>query len=495
MSNNLGLTTVAQNGTNKEAVVNTNFGQFDAVLTEALTFDLAASSLTVTTPQFQNAVCYITANAPASRTLTFPAVKRIFVVRNTSSNAVGIVIGTTTISLAAATAGLFYADGTANGLVQVAAGSGGGGGGSSVGSTLALTRLRRAAAAQSIANATWVNVTWDTVAEDVVGAYSGANPTRITVPAGYTKIRLTAVISWANNSTGNRYASIVKNGTTSVSFGSQTAVNEAGQNIETEWLDVAAGDYFELQVNQTSGGALNLTGVPSVFPPSTTLMAEWGFQANTHRNGRLLTPKLTDFSTSIAYNSAAGTANVDAKHGLNLTMTATAAAQMVLGRFKSAPTSKNAIARCRLQWPSQAGFAAFGLALLNSANKVEFLAENATNSATAWDSSRAYQGYRIDNAGGAATPVFFAGERTMFPWIRVDWSDNVSAKWYGSVDGNNWVLLWTSTLSAYLTAAAATITGVGLVLYAFNGGSWLSGAQPQGTCEYFEDGSAGYTYL
>lgn len=90
------------------------------------------------------------------------------------------------------------------------------------------------------------------------------NPTRLTVPVGVSKIKLLANIRWSANPTGFRQATFLKNGAGFIDRGFvvQNAVSTAGRNtrqtVVTATLNVVAGDYFEIEVQQDSGGALSI---------------------------------------------------------------------------------------------------------------------------------------------------------------------------------------------------------------------------------------------
>jgi hypothetical protein len=117
----------------------------------------------------------------------------------------------------------------------------------------------------SIANNTTTVVTWQAEDLDTDAIWSGGAPTRMTVPASVTKVRVTANIRWAANATGPRFAFFLKNGVTfrgcgmSV-IGADTSTGHS-QNIVSAVIEVTAGDYFEVGVFQVSGGALNLDGL------------------------------------------------------------------------------------------------------------------------------------------------------------------------------------------------------------------------------------------
>lgn len=85
----------------------------------------------------------------------------------------------------------------------------------------------------------------------------------ITVPSGITRIIISAGIRWVGSSVGQREGSILKNGGTNVvtTNWDATSVGEWAATLTTGVLDVVAGETYQLQLTQTSGGALNL--VPS----------------------------------------------------------------------------------------------------------------------------------------------------------------------------------------------------------------------------------------
>jgi hypothetical protein len=120
------------------------------------------------------------------------------------------------------------------------------------------------AAAQPIPNTTATVVTWDAEYYDTENYHSlVTNPSRVTIPAGISKVRLIANIQFANNATGYRSVNIIKNGSVTEPGKpniSQNAVNGTvtSVNISSPVLPVVEGDYFEVQVTQTSGGDLAL---------------------------------------------------------------------------------------------------------------------------------------------------------------------------------------------------------------------------------------------
>jgi uncharacterized protein YaiE (UPF0345 family) len=137
-----------------------------------------------------------------------------------------------------------------------------------------LTTLTRNSTAQSIPNATWTAISYDTVVQDNPSAFSGGSPTIITVPSGYTRVRVTSYVTWDNNSTGNRYHEIIYDSAT-VRLDVRKARNETCNTISAMFV-VAATKTFQIQVHQTSGAALNLGGPNgSFFTGPSTLQLEW----------------------------------------------------------------------------------------------------------------------------------------------------------------------------------------------------------------------------
>jgi hypothetical protein len=99
--------------------------------------------------------------------------------------------------------------------------------------------------------------------------WSAGAPTRIVVPAGVTKVKITSNVRWSANTTGTRQAVIAKNGATFHGRGAgSNSPNPGGncdQNVTSAVIPVVAGDYFELLVFQSAGVALALTAGESLW--------------------------------------------------------------------------------------------------------------------------------------------------------------------------------------------------------------------------------------
>lgn len=117
MSNNLGLDSITTTQTNKEATINTQFGQIDAALTEVLDINLAGANATMNAAVYRSAIRFNLANTTANAvTLTIPAIKRQVYFNNPTANGVYIKVGSTTKLIGANSIVHAFTDGTANGL-------------------------------------------------------------------------------------------------------------------------------------------------------------------------------------------------------------------------------------------------------------------------------------------------------------------------------------------------------------------------------------------
>jgi hypothetical protein len=118
MTNNLDLSQVASNQTQKEVTINDQAGEIDAALTETLVSDYTSADITLTNTEFRRNVNFKSSNLTVARTLNIPAsIPRWFFVDNTDgTNTLTVDKGTTTIDLAAGEVAGFVADDTANGL-------------------------------------------------------------------------------------------------------------------------------------------------------------------------------------------------------------------------------------------------------------------------------------------------------------------------------------------------------------------------------------------
>lgn len=95
---------------------------------------------------------------------------------------------------------------------------------------------------------------------------TSANTGRLTAPITGL-YRFGACVVYAANATGFRELSLRLNGATFLTYKTQPAVNgeDTGMDINTEY-QLVAGDYVEVGVLQTSGGALNVRQASNFSP-------------------------------------------------------------------------------------------------------------------------------------------------------------------------------------------------------------------------------------
>lgn len=126
---------------------------------------------------------------------------------------------------------------------------------------------------QTISNDVTTTITLDSEDFDTDGFHStSANTERLTIPSGKDGLYLvSARVIWASNATGHRSVYVVRknSGGTVQEYHPEflQTVSDAGQPCImglTVFSAASAGDWFEMQVTQKSGGNLNIT--PSAAP-------------------------------------------------------------------------------------------------------------------------------------------------------------------------------------------------------------------------------------
>ena len=113
---------------------------------------------------------------------------------------------------------------------------------------------------QSISNETDTTITWNTNTFDTDSIHDTVtNNSRFTVPTGKGgKWLLSCTLDWFNNTAGDRYLTLLVNGTmVQLSYGGAFAAGASNQTLTTI-LSLSAADYVEIKGYQTSGGALNV---------------------------------------------------------------------------------------------------------------------------------------------------------------------------------------------------------------------------------------------
>jgi hypothetical protein len=117
--------------------------------------------------------------------------------------------------------------------------------------------------AQTISNATDTKLAYANESFDTDGFHSNVtNNTRITIPAGLGGYyRITANNGFLSNGSGRRIIGLTLNGSgvsSQIEITPTSSTEPAGSITDTYLL--AAGDYLEVNVFQTSGGNLNTSG-------------------------------------------------------------------------------------------------------------------------------------------------------------------------------------------------------------------------------------------
>lgn len=118
----------------------------------------------------------------------------------------------------------------------------------------------RHSANQSILDTTYTTLTFDTELWDHADfpMHAAGNPTRLTAPVA-GKYLVSGSAEFASNATGLREVVLYFNGTTIHTRVQIAALSGAVTVLNiTDQLSLAAADYVELRVRQTSGGALNV---------------------------------------------------------------------------------------------------------------------------------------------------------------------------------------------------------------------------------------------
>lgn len=266
MSDNLSLTQLSTSQANKETTINDKDGELDAAITEVLAVLVDnTNAATVTQAQLQRAfILDITEDSPAPTaaiTITIDTAfeRGCFGVRNSTAQDVTVEITSQTGDVPQVEAGdtlLVMLDGTE----VVALSAAGPGIPEFSGAIVSM------AAAQSIPDSTNTVLDFDTEIYDLGGWHeSVTNPSRLTVPAGVTKIIIETWVKYTANATGRRLLNYLKNGVAAAGDGMNSFNFDAASSGVTTLsstfapIDVVEGDYFEVNTFQNSGGALDVS--------------------------------------------------------------------------------------------------------------------------------------------------------------------------------------------------------------------------------------------
>lgn len=118
----------------------------------------------------------------------------------------------------------------------------------------------------SIPNALETVITWS-AALDELGAWSAGAPTLVKVPDGVSRIRIGYQTGWGGSATGARRSFVSPGGAAAVTplypNDDRTSAGAGSRNFGSSWspiLAVTPGQTFQLNVEQSSGGALLMRG-------------------------------------------------------------------------------------------------------------------------------------------------------------------------------------------------------------------------------------------
>lgn len=293
-SPNLSITHVAAAQNQKEVTINDALDALDNSTNRALSLAMADADVTLTADQAnRNGLIVLTGTLTATRILMLPANHRRLALRNATTGGFAVTAkypGTgATVAVLPETTALLQGDG-----VDLYGVAGGGGveilddltdvdvAGAANGDLLrfdgALWRpagagilqrvmlpfrgalLRRTANYTVSTTGAYVAIPWQSAVYDTDAFWSAGQPTRLTVPAGVTKVRLSANIEW-QTSPLSQLVEIRKNGVSVVGGGSFIVRGDGGytnqmRNVASAVLPVVAGNWFDLAVYIGASGEL-----------------------------------------------------------------------------------------------------------------------------------------------------------------------------------------------------------------------------------------------
>lgn len=289
---NLAIPHIAASQNQKEVTANDAFDALDNAMNRALSLAMADADLTLTATQAnRNGLIVLTGALTAPRTVTLPANHRRLAIRNATSGgqevrakyagsgAEVIIAPGATVLVQGNGSDLFGVGGGAGALddltdvsVKAAVASdvlqfdgalwrpAGAGILQRVMLPFRGALLRRTANYTVSTTGAYVAIPWQSAVYDTDAFWSAGQPTRLTVPAGVTKVRLTANIEWQTSPT-SQLVEVRKNGASVVGGGSFIVRGDSGytnqmRNVVSAVIPVVAGDWFDLAVYIGTAGEL-----------------------------------------------------------------------------------------------------------------------------------------------------------------------------------------------------------------------------------------------
>jgi hypothetical protein len=249
-SPNLAISHVAAAQAQKEVTINSAVDLLDRAVTEVLTIDFGPGDVTLTATQYRQHRVFRAAGPAVARTLTLPQIRREVAIDNAAGTAtLTVARGTGSVVVPAGAALTVYTDGTVNGIRPIG-GVGGGDPGGVFGRVMLPFHgaLAVKTATQAIAATTDTLISYDATAYDTRGFWSAGAPTRLTVPAGITRVIVSASTRITGGA-GNYQTRFIRNGAevNGITCQSMASGFTSGHiNMSSAVLSVSAGDWFEI---------------------------------------------------------------------------------------------------------------------------------------------------------------------------------------------------------------------------------------------------------
>src|SRR5690606_36744006 len=120
--------------------------------------------------------------------------------------------------------------------------------------------LRRSTNFNVATTGVYVAVPWQSAGYDSDAFWDAGQPSRLTIPAGVTKVRIVGNIEWQTSPT-SQLVEVRKNGNSVPGGGAVIVRGDSGysnqmRNLSSAVLPVSAGDWFELAVYVSTAGEL-----------------------------------------------------------------------------------------------------------------------------------------------------------------------------------------------------------------------------------------------
>ncbi|MEQ9173114.1 MAG: hypothetical protein RIL09_00295, partial [Alphaproteobacteria bacterium] len=276
-SPNLAVTHVAAAQNQKEVTINDAVDALDNAMNQALSLAMADADLTLTGTQAnRNGLIILTGTLTASRILTLPANHRRLAIRNATSGgqdvrakyagsgAEAIIVPGATVLVQGNGSDLYGVGGGAGALgdltdVSIAGAANGdvlqfdgaawGAAGVGIFNRALLpfrgALLRRSTNFSVTTTGAYVAVPWQSAEYDSDAFWDAGQPSRLTVPAGVTKVRIVGNIEWQTSPT-SQLVEVRKNGNSALGGGAVIVRGDSGysnqmRNLSSAVLPVSAG--------------------------------------------------------------------------------------------------------------------------------------------------------------------------------------------------------------------------------------------------------------